>query len=494
MFRAFKIGLVCLSLVLNASTAISQLIRSDRQVPIGNSDSRGFGRIDKKLYALPLGGGVYADIYIKFTTDPSMEPKYMGMYRCMPFFDSRVLFDGANRCIWKSPNNGTYTFNRLPKTERGWEESYILNTTGAWKLNKRGEDIEIENTIDAKHKYRFNKGILVWFCGGKESDSFKISYDGKGFPLSVYNLSKGRDDIRINYNSDHLISNIIFGSKKGIKISYADIVKGYKAVSEIIFSEGETEMYSYEFNRPQKRKYLTEKGKGILEVMSDRMMERNGKRERFIEWDSETGFVICDSGGEYMVRNKKIDSKSPEYDAKWKWDDARIEYKKPENKYEEAWEYSVRDAVKTTRNPTSGEETRTSYIGSPGKASMKVRKIEKRGYGEKDWNLHESNIYNPDGNLIRSIDAIGNIKEFIYNGNMLISKKENGIETFSRVYDGNRLIEEKEISNNAIIRRIFKGNLKLVIEENPQMGFTSYELYDGFKLISLKTVRKKNEK
>ena len=125
---------------------------------------------------------------------------------------------------------------------------------------------------------------------------------------------------------------------------------------------------------------------------------------------------------------------------------------------------------------------------------MKVRKIEKRGYGEKDWNLHVSNIYNPDGNLIRSIDAIGNIKEFIYNGNMLISKKENGIETFSRVYDGNRLVEEKEFSNNAIIRRIFKDNLKLVIEENPQMGFTSYSLYDELKLISLKTVREKNEK
>lgn len=130
-----------------------------------------------------------------------------------------------------------------------------------------------------------------------------------------------------------------------------------------------------------------------------------------------------DSGGEYAVRNPIFDKHSPEYmdsvfiaDRKreMKTKESRISYKKPENKYAEVWDYSLRTAVKITQDPNTGEQTRTSYIGTPGNASMKVRKIEKKLPGTNNWKVFTSKFYNDDGYLIREVDGLGILTEFIY--------------------------------------------------------------------------------
>lgn len=72
--------------VMPLFAAYGQLSRSMRQIPIGNSDYQGYARIDKIIYKMDLGGGEDADIYFKFTSDPSIEPKYMGIYWEIPFF------------------------------------------------------------------------------------------------------------------------------------------------------------------------------------------------------------------------------------------------------------------------------------------------------------------------------------------------------------------------------------------------------------------------
>ena len=245
MFRAFKVGLICFSLVLNASTAVSQLIRSSRQIPIGNSDSNGFVRMDKMFYNLSLGNGRKADMFFKLTTDPRYEPKYMGAYWTIPFFDSSVIKTAPSRYVWKSPNHGTYTFNKSAKADKGFEETYVLNTTGKWKLGVAKGEILVWDITDLKSRYVFRDGKLSQFCWGNGADTFRISYNGKGYPLSLYNISKGADAVRFNYNTERELAGIYFPSeKKSVLIAYApfsicgengDVMRGARMVSSITF-------------------------------------------------------------------------------------------------------------------------------------------------------------------------------------------------------------------------------------------------------------------
>ena len=156
--------------------------------------------------------------------------------------------------------------------------------------------------------------------------------------------------------------------------------------------------------------------------------------------------------------------------------ESRISYKKPEYKYAEIWDYNSRNAVKITQDPNTGEQTRTSYIGTPGNASMKVRKIEKKSPNDKYWKMELARIYDDNGNIVREIDCDGNIQEWAYDGKFLHTIKNNGITSFSRKYDGNNLIEENEILEDRKVKRIFKDNMKLIIEDRFKENRTSYTL------------------
>ena len=174
------------------------------------------------------------------------------------------------------------------------------------------------------------------------------------------------------------------------------------------------------------KKILTrnENEKPSVSVSINKIEQQTGDvNNGFIEWDATTGIIVSDSGGEYAVRNPIFDKHSPEYGEdlyeasrkrEMRTKESRISYKKPENKYPDIWEYSLRTAVKITQDPNSGEQTRTSYIGTPGNASMKIRKIEKKQPNGGDWKMELARIYDSNGNLIREIDGSGNLKEFIY--------------------------------------------------------------------------------
>lgn len=494
MFRAFKVGLICFSLVLNASTAVSQLIRSSRQIPIGNSDSNGFVRMDKMFYNLPLGNGRKADMFFKLTTDPRYEPKYMGAYWTIPFFDSSVIKTAPSRYVWKSPNYGTYTFNKSAKADKGFEETYVLNTTGKWKLGVAKGEILVWDITDLKSRYVFRDGKLSQFCWGNGADTFRISYNGKGYPLSLYNISKGADAVRFNYNTERELAGIYFPSeKKSVLIAYApfsicgengDVMRGVRMVSSITFLDGRRESYQYAGEGRKSRNYLTKGGKEeSAEVSVNKFLQKNGDGgEGFVEWDAESGLIMSDSGGEYKVCNPLFDTRNPDSSGKITRSlgvnnvESRISYKKPEYKYAQEWGYSSSRAIKTTQDPDTGEETRTSYIGSPGKASMKVRKIEKRLSGEKDWNLTLSKMYDENGNLVREIDSDGNIRSWDYEvSNQYIRKIEK--------FNGRIVQDRKTIKRNG-------DEEVLWYEENGDILFFRYSYDATSKIYSL--IHKKN--
>lgn len=426
-------------LCLSASFLSAQVSRYFGQIPVGNSDTNGFVRIDKVFCDIPLGDGRSAELFFKFSTDPRTEPKYMGAYWTIPFFESNVVKISSSNYRWIAPNLRTYTFNKVPKNDRGYKETYILNTTGSLKLNvAKDGSICIENVNDPKNRYLFREGKLVSFCEGKDADTFRISYENTR-PRLIYNMSRNSTEVEFIYNREGFLDKVIMPKdKKTLLVRYGacntfagdgitkqgDILN---SVSSITFADGKKENYKYSAEAKKKnRNILTKKEEGEMSanVPINKFEQKIGEDNKgFIEWDATTGIIVEDSGGEYAVRNPIFDKHSPEYmdnvfiaDRKreMKTKESRISYKKPENKYAEVWDYSLRTAVKITQDPNTGEQTRTSYIGTPGNASMKVRKVEKKLPGTNNWKVFTSKFYNDNGYLIREVDGLGNLTEFIY--------------------------------------------------------------------------------
>lgn len=472
-------------LCLSASFLSAQVSRYFGQIPVGNSDTNGFVRIDKVFCDIPLGDGSSAELFFKFSTDPRTEPKYMGAYWTIPFFESNVVKISSSNYRWIAPNLRPYTFNKAQKAERGYKETYILNTTGKLKLNiAKGDSICIENVDDSRNRYLLKNGRLVSFCEGKDADTFRISYENGNRPRMVYNVGKNLTEIEFAYNKEGFLTKIVFpNDKRALFITYSECNtlaedgitkqgKLLKSISSITFADGKKEEYRYSAEAKKKnRNILTKKEEGEMSanVPINKFEQKIGEDNKgFIEWDATTGIIVSDSGGEYAVRNPIFDKYSSEYtdgvfvaDRKreMKTKESRISYKKPENKYPDIWDYSLRTAVKITQDPNSGEQTRTSYIGTPGNASMKIRKIEKKQPNGGDWKMELARIYDSNGNLIREIDRTGNLKEFIYDekGNHWKTLK-NGDLVFmaynENIKDDIRFIKENpDGSTSKIVRR-----------------------------------------
>lgn len=503
---------------LNVSVnSFAQLSRSMKQIPIGNADYNGFARIDKIFYEMPLGNASNADFFFKFSTDPRQEPRYMGSYWTIPFFDSNVIKTSNNRYVWKSPNHGTYTFNKAKVADKGFKETYILNTTGKWKLNIAKDGlILIQNTSDIKSKYVFKNGKLVSFCAGHGCDSFRISFNGKGFPQSIYNVSKNAMTMEFVYGKDGLLSKIVFPrEKKSLFIAYGacnvlasdGITKQgslLKSVTSITFTDGSKEEYEYSAEPSNKyREYLTRKNESRpIKVPTNKLVQTIVEKTNkgFIEWDATTGLIISDSGGEYAVRNPLFDKYNPEGKESTMLADkkrgsptqeSRISYKKPEYSYAEIWDYNIRNAVKITQDPHTGEQTRTSYIGAPGTASMKIRKIEKKSLQDDNWKMFLSRTYNSNGNILREIDAVGNIQEWVYNDKDLIGLKMNSITYFTRSYQKDGSIVENELFENSRVKRILQGDTKLIIEDLYEEHRTTYTLWDANDIKAIRSISNK---
>lgn len=205
---------VFLVLYFSAILAFAQVSRYSGQIPIGNSDTNGFARIDKEFYDIPLGNGSSAELFFKFSTDPRSEPKYMGAYWTIPFFESNVVKISSNNYRWIAPNLRIYTFNKTQKNDTGYKETYILNTTGKLKLNvTKDGSICIENVDDSKNRYLFRDGKLVSFCEGKDTDIFKISYENNR-PRLIYNLSRNSTEVEFIYNREGFLDKIVMPKDK----------------------------------------------------------------------------------------------------------------------------------------------------------------------------------------------------------------------------------------------------------------------------------------
>ena len=459
----------------------AQIQHSSVQIPVGNSDTNGFARLDKEFYKLPLGNGKSVDLFFMFSTDPRIEPTYMGAYWSIPFFDSKIIKLSAKTYRWIAPNLKTYTFNKATKPERGFKETYILNTTGQLKLNiSRDGSVHIINTKIPNFKFVIKDNKISTFCVGDNSDTFKITYDASNRPQTIYNTTKNKLEVKFIYNEHKLLSQITFiPVNKSVFIKYGNSnlvdtnTQGSpKAVSTITFADGNSESYTYSQRlEKQDRTILSKKGEklSLAKVPINRFEQKykDSESSQFIEWDATTGIITSDSGGVYSIHNPMFDQYSPEYSnsgvvadrkRELRTKESRISYKKPEYKYPEVWDYSLKTAIKITQNPHTGEQTRTSYIGKLGNTSMKVRKIENKPVLGKNWEIFLARAYDNKGNLIRETDKMGNIKEFLYNrdgihcqtlknGNIIYKRfdfnSKNALVSLQETVNGNIIIKKK---------------------------------------------------
>lgn len=122
---------------------------------------------------------------------------------------------------------------------------------------------------------------------------------------------------------------------------------------------------------------------------------------------------------------------------------------------------------------------------------MKIRKIEKKLACEKDWKMLLTKTYDDKGNLIREIDGLGNLKEFLYDDNNIISIKRNGAELYRMKYLVDGMKYEEEMFEDGKIKIYTKGRTKYKIELLSGSDLMKFTLWDGDIIKSIKVIPKK---
>ena len=478
--------LVCFAASLQC---FGQMRHYSSQIPVGNADKNGFARMDKVFYKLPYGDGGNDEIFLVFSSDLRQEPKYLGQYWSMPFFDSVLLKISPNRYRWFAPDLTTYTFDKVKDKDAGCKETYILNSGDYLKLNVANNGaIYIEHKNSKQIRYEFENGKLVKFCARKGGDAFRIVYAKNGNPRYLYNITKNESVLEFAYNKSGLLANIrMVKENKNVEIGYGNFEsyardgitkQKFGAIASIKYADGEIWEYNYAAENEKKERAVlaNEDGKTHnVKVPINKIEQKHGEDVGYIEWDASTGVVVSDSGGEYAVYNpirdkfngeymnpKNVESRKPNKIAK----DAIIAYKKPEYKYPEMWGYDARTAIKIKQNPQTGELTRIYYIGG-GKAEGRPRKTEKKAYGATEWKTVKTRFYNANGDLIRESDSEGNVREIFYNEKFEKVKTVLNGETIYEMRhlpDGKIEILKKDESNGEMTQKIIFADGKYVVK------------------------------
>lgn len=468
------------------------------QIPIGNSDFNGFATIDIDLFSFDIGAGLSADVYLKFQSNPRIEPKSFGLFWSMPFAESRLVRKNKTRYYFYPPNNGLYPFILDPNKPKGCEAFYRSMGTKrlTLKIFKNGK-AKIERVSDPKCFYEFMNSKLIRFKPSKDHDEFKISYDYKGNPLAYRNITK-KCNVAEFFYKEGLITRIVVNNDKNqtFDISYIacdELQPEAKTISEIKFPSGSTTFFKYGRVKDAKRNILLQNEETITTPFAkiNRIEMNSAGTVSWLEWESNTGFIVADNGGEYAIRNPFLDPLNPDYKSKnftvqrERWSetmDSTILYNKHGKKYPEIWGYDRNAAVKIVQNSNTGEKRRTSYIGAPGSTYMKSRKVEKKLPGQEIWQNEIYRVYDSDGRIIREIQP---------NALSVFSYDKNGTQIRENFSDGN-LVSKVFSKNGNRIRSIYFSedgkNLETIYGKRNGLNFI--EIFENGKFVEAKSYYK----
>jgi hypothetical protein len=453
-----------------ASDALSQTRRSSRQIPIGNSDKNGFARLDIPLYQIENSGKTL-DIYLKFSSNPEKDISYLGRFWSIPFFESNLIETDKDKYTWKSPNYGEYNFVKDKKLSTTVNSVYSLRGTGSWILEiPQKKEAIIKNAKNDAVYYKFKSGYLHEFRTAPDSSVLRIKYDGKLNPLGLRDVSSGKDILIISYTDSRISKISKVDDKADIQFGYdvfpinnRDLRKEkFSLLSKVAFTfNSELIEITYRDAGKVNRQMLDNDYSKASEVscLANEIFYSFGEKrqKQFIRWDASTGISIEDSSGKYAVYNPYYDPLNSEYsntqilsDRKRKRGSTHtaVSYLKEGDKYDGLYAYNKRSAIRTSRDPQTGEYTRRSYIGGSGLSFMKIRKVEKRSADASKWTAVYSRIYDNNGNPLRDISDNGSITEYVRDSNgKLLRLLRNGELVQQNDYKDGNLSKLTYISN-----------------------------------------------
>jgi len=520
----YKIIIVCILIYIFSITSYSQLAYFESaNAFLNNSNHLGYATLSHPLCSIKYGINKTFDIYLLFSTDPQLEPSYLGRYWHIPFFNSHICQISETQVYWRAPNGGKFIFVKsVSLSLKNKHPTYTQHGKAARTLHIYSPDeYSIEAEFDKDLKYTYEKNLLVKFCPGKEYDTYLISYSKQGYPLTVYNLKNKKDELTFSYKNNFLESIDLDKGRKRILFDFA-ISKGkeekklhcLRKLSHVKYQNNDHEYFTYS-QKNSKRKLLNTDYTSGFEIDSKATVmvvtDEKDNSKGWLEWDVDSGVIIADNGGTYSTTNNAQYSNTNSSDSIGNKEShvSAVAYQDKNKKYQDIKGKDSEEASTFYQNGDTGEQRKIYRNPAPGKSYMTIRKVLTRKSEGYEWKVFENRIYSDTGKLIRKVRQ-NQIIEYKYlelkngineqctfiNGTLVNKKRTYDsfvIENIDFLSDGN--VEKSEYSNsdgknilvsylnnNFICKKIFIGgwSAKYLKEMEDNHGTKTYFKYqDG---------------
>ena len=415
--------------------------------PAGNSDVKNFAIYDIKIPEADFGdNGI--DFSLRFSTNPSSEPDYLGRYWKIPLLDSHFVFFDSAKAIWRDPNGGSAYFYPASTSKPGARE-YVDGSNEMRATFMKNGEVLIEEIGNPKCFFLYKDSRLVRFSPDG-AGVFSVSYNSGKRPTAIYNATQRKTLASLKYRQgSKYLEKIVFEGGRTYSFDYTENpfeeeekeLKKIDLLKSILSPGGNETVIAYEDRAARSRTVVNKEFQETRTPKTPvrRMSMASPDSSGWIEWCGKTGIIMADDGGEYTTGNEAADELHPFYN---KAGPAHmppfifVSYLKNGQKHPRTFFFDRHSAVKVQSDPNTGETYRHTLIGAKGPSYMSPRKVEKLSGGSDlksgRWEPVKVNHYDNLGRLIRVINASGDIENFEYIGatSEIAKRLKNGMLDF----------------------------------------------------------------
>ncbi|MCS6274414.1 MAG: hypothetical protein H2169_08720 [Opitutus sp.] len=429
---------------------------------LGSADRYGYAIWTVPLAKLTLDG---KDIPLRaeFSTDPRPDPSPSPLGRgwAINFFSSALVEVDQDSMRWHRPDGRVFFFilerGNTAAQKRGPNDPITFSSKNdSWtavKIPKKRIITLSDNDTGAEFVYE--DGLLVRFAFRnvtKGAKRYSISYNRSRRPVRLTVFDSGKILAEFSYDNPERAKSLNLGETNSLAAKPIEFEYATAALNQ--FDAGP---------------YLSKISDTLLTPLNITYQAENAEANRIslgrsafggtssLVWKAKTGFIVEDEGASYKIENPSLANRGkPEVDPKtksqvtdynWRPDEAKVTRTDKEGKSEFRF-YDRAKGVLTEKN-TDGVTTVTSYLLTPGTMYGKVRKIEQ--LQGKDRKVIARNAYNDAGQMIRNINATGDISLWEY-----ATEGENSV---SRHYINNQPVSERfQSTNGDVITRNFTSD------------------------------------
>ena len=467
--------------------------------PAGNSDVKNFAIYDIKIPEADFGdNGI--DFSLRFSTNPSSEPDYLGRYWKIPLLDSHFVFFDSAKAIWRDPNRGSAYFYPASTSKPGARE-YVDGSNEMRATFMKNGEVLIEEIGNPKCFFLYKDSRLVRFSPDG-AGVFSVSYNSGKRPTAIYNATQRKTLASFKYRQgSKYLEKIVFEGGRTYSFDYTENpfeeeekeLKKIDLLKSILSPVGNETVIAYEDRAARSRTVVNKEFQETRTPKTPvrRMSMASPDSSGWIEWCGKTGIIMADDGGEYTTGNEAADELHPFYN---KAGPAHmppfifVSYLKNGQKHPRTFFFDRHSAVKVQSDPNTGETYRHTLIGAKGPSYMSPRKVEKLSGGSDlksgRWEPVKVNHYDNLGRLIRVINASGDIENFEYIGasNDFAKKLKNGILVFSGEKSGDELIR-KFFHDNGMVSEIRTNEKKKESTYYFNGEIIRTEIFDGLRRV-----------